>query len=84
MKIINNLKVIRTQRKIAQKQLAMDTGYGPPHAKLSVLFFIISQTASAPAFSFRSHSLCSVACLSRQEKQAQIKCPPCCDQDGRL
>ena len=52
MKIINNLKVIRTQRKIAQKQLAMDTGYGPPHAKLSVLFFIISQTASAPAFSF--------------------------------
>lgn len=60
----------------------MDTGYGPRHAKLSVLFFIISQTASAPAFSFRSHSLCSVAYLSRQEKQAQIKCPPCCDQDG--
>ena len=29
MKIINNLKVIRTQRKIAQKQLAMDTGYDP-------------------------------------------------------
>ena len=27
MKIINNLKGIRTQRKIAQKQLAMDTGY---------------------------------------------------------
>ena len=27
MKIINNLKVIRTQRKIAQKQLAMDTRY---------------------------------------------------------
>ena len=62
----------------------MDTGYGPRHAKLSVLFFIISQTASAPAFSFRSHSLCSVAYLSRQEKQAQIKCPPCCDQDGAV
>ena len=29
MKIINNLKGIRTQRKIAQKQLAMDTGYDP-------------------------------------------------------
>ena len=27
MKIINNLKGIRTQRRIAQKQLAMDTGY---------------------------------------------------------
>ena len=29
MKIINNIKGIRTQRKIAQKQLAMDTGYDP-------------------------------------------------------
>lgn len=29
MKIINNLKGIRTQRKIVQKQLAMDTGYDP-------------------------------------------------------
>lgn len=29
MKIINNLKGIRTQRRIAQKQLAMDTGYDP-------------------------------------------------------